>query len=153
MPGADAHAVELDETAYAWAERNPAGTGVDLRHGDMATAFDDLAGTVDVVTCNPPHVPLEVWSPSRPRRDHDPHLALFSGADGLDAIRVPSAVPRCSCGPGSGGLRARRRVGRVRARGPGGGGALDRRPRPRRPGRSGALHDGQAGTMTAVMAT
>lgn len=89
VQGADVHAVELDETAYAWAERNLAGTGVDLRHGDMATAFDDLAGTVDVVTCNPPYVPLEAWESVAPEaRDHDPHLALFSGADGLDAIRV-----------------------------------------------------------------
>ena len=34
--------VELDEGAMAWAERNLAGTGVDLRQGDLATAFDDL---------------------------------------------------------------------------------------------------------------
>ena len=83
------HAVELDEPAYRWAERNLAGTGVDLRQGDFATAFDDLAGTVDVVVCNPPYVPLEAWESVAPEaRDHDPHLALFSGADGLDAIRV-----------------------------------------------------------------
>lgn len=89
VPGARVHAVELDESAYAWAERNLGGTGVDLRHGDFATAFDDLLGTVDVVTCNPPYVPLEAWESVAPEaRDHDPHLALFSGDDGLDAIRV-----------------------------------------------------------------
>jgi release factor glutamine methyltransferase len=89
VPGAHVHAVELDESAYAWAERNLAGTGVDLRHGDFATAFEDLLGTVDVVTCNPPYIPLEAWESVAPEaRDHDPHLALFSGADGLDAIRV-----------------------------------------------------------------
>ena len=83
------HAVELDEGAFAWAERNLAGTGVDLRHGDFATAFDDLLGTVDVVVCNPPYIPLEAWeSVAVEARDHDPHLALFSGDDGLDAIRV-----------------------------------------------------------------
>lgn len=88
-PGASVHAVELDEAAYRWAERNLTGTGVDLRHGDLATAFDDLLGTVDVVTCNPPYIPLEAWeSVAAEARDHDPHLALFSGADGLDAIRV-----------------------------------------------------------------
>jgi release factor glutamine methyltransferase len=55
----------------------------------MATACDDLLGTVDVVTCNPPYIPLEAWESVAPEaRDHDPHLALFSGADGLDAIRV-----------------------------------------------------------------
>ncbi len=89
VPAADVHAVELDERAYAWAERNLAGTGVDLRHGDMASAFDDLLGTVDVVVCNPPYVPLEAWESVAPEaRDHDPHLALFSGDDGLDAIRA-----------------------------------------------------------------
>jgi release factor glutamine methyltransferase len=89
LPGAVVHAVELDEGAHAWAERNLAGTGVDLRQGDMATAFDDLAGTVDVLTCNPPYIPLDAWESVAPEaRDHDPHLALFSGADGLDAIRV-----------------------------------------------------------------
>jgi len=89
VPHARVHAVELDEPAYRWAERNLAGSGVDLRQGDFATAFDDLAGTVDVVACNPPYVPLEAWESVAPEaRDHDPHLALFSGADGLDAIRV-----------------------------------------------------------------
>ncbi|WP_395657658.1 peptide chain release factor N(5)-glutamine methyltransferase [Nocardioides sp.] len=89
VPGAEVHAVELDEAAHTWAERNLEGTGVDLRHGDMATAFEDLAGAVDVLTCNPPYIPLEAWESVAPEaRDHDPHLALFSGADGLDAIRV-----------------------------------------------------------------
>ncbi|MCY7400383.1 MAG: peptide chain release factor N(5)-glutamine methyltransferase [Nocardioides sp.] len=89
VPHAEVHAVELDEGALAWAERNLAGTGVDLRHGDLATAFDDLLGSVDVVVCNPPYIPLEAWeSVAAEARDHDPHLALFSGDDGLDAIRV-----------------------------------------------------------------
>jgi release factor glutamine methyltransferase len=89
VPDAVVHAVELDEGALAWAERNLAGTGVDLRHGDLATAFDDLAGAVDVVVCNPPYIPLEAWeSVAAEARDHDPHLALFSGDDGLDAMRV-----------------------------------------------------------------
>jgi len=89
VPRARVHAVELDEPAYRWAERNLAGTGVELRQGDFATAFDDLAGSVDVVACNPPYVPLDAWESVAPEaRDHDPHLALFSGADGLDAIRV-----------------------------------------------------------------
>jgi release factor glutamine methyltransferase len=89
VPTAVVHAVELDERAHRWAARNLAGTSVDLRLGDMATAFDDLLGNVDVVTCNPPYVPLDAWESVAPEaRDHDPHLALFSGADGLEAIRV-----------------------------------------------------------------
>jgi len=89
VPSADVHAVELDPAAHAWAERNLGGTGVELRLGDLADAFDDLAGAVDVVTCNPPYIPLTAWETVAPEaRDHDPHLALFSGDDGLDAIRL-----------------------------------------------------------------
>lgn len=89
VPAARVHAVELDPAAHAWAERNLLGTGVDLRLGDMATELEELAGTVDVVVCNPPYVPLEAWESVAPEaRDHDPHLALFSGDDGLDALRV-----------------------------------------------------------------
>lgn len=89
VPAAKVYAVELDERAHDWAARNLAGTGVELRHGDMADAFPELDGIVDVVVCNPPYIPLEAWESVAPEaRDHDPHLALFSGEDGLDAIRI-----------------------------------------------------------------
>jgi release factor glutamine methyltransferase len=89
VPGARVHAVELDPGAHAWAERNVAHTRIDLRLGDMAHAFPELDGTVDVVACNPPYIPLEAWASVAPEaRDHDPALALWSGDDGLDAMRV-----------------------------------------------------------------
>ncbi len=89
VPHARVHAVELDPDAFTWAQRNLAGTGVDLREGDMADAFPDLDSTVDVVVCNPPYIPLtEFEGVDRETREHDPHLALFSGEDGLDAMRV-----------------------------------------------------------------
>lgn len=88
-PAAAVHAVELDEAAFEWAARNLAGTGIDLRLGDAAHAFADLDGTVDVVVSNPPYIPLEAWESVAPEvRDHDPELALWSGQDGLDAIRM-----------------------------------------------------------------
>ena len=41
------------------------------------------------MVCNPPYIPLEAWeSVAVEARDHDPHLALFSGQDGLDAMRL-----------------------------------------------------------------
>jgi len=88
-PHAEVHAVELSPEAFRWAQLNLSACDVDLREGDFSTAFDDLVGTVDVVVCNPPYVPLEAWeSVAVEARDHDPHLALFSGEDGLDAIRA-----------------------------------------------------------------
>ena len=93
VPEARVHAVELDEAAYGWALRNLDGTGVDLRRGDMADAFSDLDGEVDVVVVNPPYIPLDAWESVAPEaRDHDPELALWSGEDGLDAMRVVEQV-------------------------------------------------------------
>ncbi|MFT4189608.1 MAG: peptide chain release factor N(5)-glutamine methyltransferase [Aeromicrobium sp.] len=89
VPRARVHAVELDEKAHAWALRNLDEAGVDLRQGDMADAFADLDGTVDAVVANPPYIPLGAWESVAPEaRDHDPALALWSGEDGLDAMRV-----------------------------------------------------------------
>ncbi len=88
VPAARVHAVELDERAHAWAVRNLADTGVELRQGDLVDAFDDLAGAVDVVVSNPPYIPHEAWeSVEAEVRDHDPELALYSTGDGLDTIR------------------------------------------------------------------
>ncbi len=88
VPTARVHAIEKDELAHRYATLNLAGTGVDLRLGDLAEAFPELAGTVDVVVSNPPYIPLDAWeSVAVEVRDHDPALALWSGEDGLDAIR------------------------------------------------------------------
>ncbi|MGA9748940.1 MAG: peptide chain release factor N(5)-glutamine methyltransferase [Nocardioides sp.] len=101
VPEAQVHAVELGEGAWPWAQRNLAGSGVDLRHGDMADAFGDLDGSVDVVLCNPPYIPLDAYeSVAVEARDHDPHLALFSGDDGLDAMRVLEHVAARLLRPG-----------------------------------------------------
>lgn len=97
----EAHAIELDPAAYGYLETNLAGRGVDLRLGDMADAFPELAGTVDLVVANPPYVPLGL-RPFLPSDvvEHDPALALFSGEDGLDAIRVVAGVASRLLAPG-----------------------------------------------------
>jgi len=93
VPGATVHAVELGDAALEWARANLAGSGVDLRHGDMADAFPELDGRVDVVVSNPPYIPLEAYESVAPEaRDFDPALALWSGQDGLDAMRVVEAT-------------------------------------------------------------
>lgn len=90
VPQAVVHAVELSRDAHAWAAQNLAGSGVDLRLGDAATAFGDLDGTVDVVVSNPPYIPPGAVPVDPEVADHDPEVALFGrGVDGLD---VPRAV-------------------------------------------------------------
>ena len=153
VPHADVHAVEMSPDAFRYAETNLAPfAGVDLRLGDAFEAFDDLAGTVDVVVCNPPYIPLEAWeSVAVEARDHDPHVALFSGQDGLDAMRLlERRAAALSPARGSGGGRARRRPGRLGAGRLHRDRALARRARPPRPRGSTALHDRATGTMSGV---
>lgn len=93
VPGVVVHAVELSEDAAAWAIRNLAGTGVELHVEDMAETLPELNGTVDLVIANPPYIPLDAFESVEPEvRDHDPAMALFSGDDGLDAMRVVARV-------------------------------------------------------------
>lgn len=59
----------------------------------MATAFPQLDGQVDLVIANPPYIPLTAWEyVAADVRQHEPELALFSGEDGLDAMRVVAQV-------------------------------------------------------------
>lgn len=93
VPGVRIRALEISEDATAWAERNLAGTGVELHTLDMAMAPADWDATVDLVIANPPYIPLDAYESVAPEaRDHDPMVALFSGADGLDAMRELAAV-------------------------------------------------------------
>jgi release factor glutamine methyltransferase len=100
VPGARVLAVESDPAAYAWAQRNCAGTDVELRRGDMADAFTDLDGSVDVVVSNPPYIPVGAHIRDVEVSDHDPAPALWSGADGLDAMRVVERVAARLLRPG-----------------------------------------------------
>ncbi len=109
VPNVRVLAVEKSPEAHAWASRNVAQYGegrVTLLLGDiaeldaqeesertpLAEQFAPLEGRVSLVVSNPPYVP-ESMVPRDPEvRDHDPALALYSGADGLDLIRVISRV-------------------------------------------------------------
>lgn len=105
VPRATVHAVEADPLALPWAERNitryvdsyTAGR-VLLHAGDFVSddpvpGLAELAGTVDLVVSNPPYVPVgSVVAPEA--AEYDPPAALWSGADGLDAIRAVERVAR-----------------------------------------------------------
>jgi release factor glutamine methyltransferase len=93
VPTAEVHAVELDDGALAWARRNAdararAGdTPVTLHHADVRHSVPELDGTVDVVVSNPPYVGEDEMRHVDPEvRDHDPHVALVAGPEGLDVI-------------------------------------------------------------------
>ncbi|MDO4898562.1 MAG: peptide chain release factor N(5)-glutamine methyltransferase [Rothia sp. (in: high G+C Gram-positive bacteria)] len=89
-PGASVHAVELSQTAHAWAEKNLEPHGVNLVHGDALTALEELRGTVTVVASNPPYIPADAVPKDPEVRDHDPKMALYGG--GEDGMQLPRAI-------------------------------------------------------------
>lgn len=94
VPQAKVYAVELSDQAMPWTTKNFAkyGTpvGAELRQGDLADAFQDLNGKVSVVVSNPPYIPDDMVPIYPEVHLHDPKLALYGGADGLDLIRKVS---------------------------------------------------------------
>ncbi|GAA4900166.1 peptide chain release factor N(5)-glutamine methyltransferase [Tessaracoccus lubricantis] len=92
LGGVELHAVELSPEAHAYLVRNLDGLGVDIVLGDMADAFAELDGTVDLVIVNPPYIPEAHRQVLPSDVLQDPVMALFSGPDGLDAMRVVARV-------------------------------------------------------------
>ena len=92
VPHARVHAVELSPEAAVWTRRNVEATGADVHLvvGDLADALPELDGAVSVVVSNPPYVPVGMVPRDPEVRLHDPELALYGGADGLDVVRVLS---------------------------------------------------------------
>ena len=108
VPRARVHAIEADPLARAWAERNvtkyvetaPYTAGrVMLHAGDFADALGDLDGTVDLVISNPPYIPVGAYVEPEVG-EYDPPAALWSGTDGLDAIRTVQRAARRLLRPG-----------------------------------------------------
>jgi release factor glutamine methyltransferase len=90
VPGAEVHAVEFSEFAYAWAARNLLPLGVHLIRGDLRDALPEHNGTFDVVVSNPPYIPAEAV-PNEPEVAlHDPPEALYGG--GADGMELPTAA-------------------------------------------------------------
>jgi release factor glutamine methyltransferase len=86
--GATVHAVELDPGARPWLRENVTRAGVHVHSADMEGSLPELDGTVDLVISNPPYIPSDAVPRELEVARYDPELALYSGADGLDHIRV-----------------------------------------------------------------
>lgn len=95
VPHARVFAAENSVDAFLWTKENFAMVGAEnarLAFIDLEHAFPDLDGTVSVVASNPPYVP-DAAIPRDPEvRFFDPPAALYGGEDGLDVVRVLSAV-------------------------------------------------------------
>lgn len=98
VPQAVVHAVEGAADAARWLTRNVADRldrfdgRLNAHHEDVAECADgvlrELAGTADVVVANPPYIPDDAHIRDAEVAEHDPAAALWSGRDGLDAMRI-----------------------------------------------------------------
>ena len=101
VPRARVHAVEADPLARQWASKNIARTAEAAPHtaGRVTLHAADFAdpglpeGSFDLVVSNPPYIPVDASVPPEVG-EYDPSAALWSGADGLAAIRVVEGVAR-----------------------------------------------------------
>lgn len=90
LPSATGVATDRSPQALAVAARNAHLNGVanrlELVEADWATG---IQGPFDLVVSNPPYIAqADIAGLSREVREHDPHLALSGGPDGLDAYRA-----------------------------------------------------------------
>jgi len=95
VPGTQVVGIELSPDAYPWLERNiqrfDSEIPIEVHQIDAtdceAEVFVRLSGKCDVVTCNPPYIPAEMIPRDPEVRVHEPAMALYGGADGLDVVR------------------------------------------------------------------
>lgn len=100
-PRALVSAVELSDQAVRYATDNARRLDLDVtvRHSDAtldpeSMGLGGLAGRCDVVTSNPPYIPLGAVPRDPEVRDHDPAMALYGGSD--DGLAIPVAVARAA---------------------------------------------------------
>ena len=90
VAGSSVYSVELSKDAFSFLTRNYQRYGLDpkaLRNENLTTALEELEAGVDLVVSNPPYIPDAAVPIDLEVQLHDPALALYGGADGLDVIR------------------------------------------------------------------
>jgi release factor glutamine methyltransferase len=101
VPHARVFGVEVSPEAFAWAAKNFARhANATVVLADLADALSELDGTVAVVASNPPYIPLGAVPRDPEVRLHDPELALYGGAGGLDIIQEVSITAKRLLYPG-----------------------------------------------------
>jgi ribosomal protein L3 glutamine methyltransferase len=90
FPEADVDAIDISPDALAVAKRNVSDYGLESRlHLIESNLFAGINGKrYDVIISNPPYVNAESMAVLPEEYRHEPELALASGEDGLDLVRI-----------------------------------------------------------------
>ncbi|OKL37684.1 protein-(glutamine-N5) methyltransferase, release factor-specific [Domibacillus mangrovi] len=89
-PEADVYAIDLSKAALKIAEKNAHKLDITIQflQGDLLEPLIQRNIKVDLLLSNPPYIPNhERETLSTVVVDHEPHMALFGGEDGLDLYR------------------------------------------------------------------
>ena len=94
LPQSKVFAVELNPDSISFTRKNfeRYGQNAKLVQGDMADAFAELNGQVHLLVSNPPYIPNDMVPRDPEVHLHDPKLALYGGADGMDLVHTVLAV-------------------------------------------------------------
>jgi release factor glutamine methyltransferase len=101
-PGAWGMGVEVSPKAFSVAHANRAYYRMEgpmvLRRGNW---YENVAQVFDLIVSNPPYIAAaEIPGLAPEVRDHEPHIALTPGGDGLDAYRAIAAGAPARLTPG-----------------------------------------------------
>jgi release factor glutamine methyltransferase len=99
-PGWEVTLADVSPDALALARENAAKLEISNASFLQSDLFSAVEGTFDGIVANLPYVPESERATMAREVLHDPALALFSGADGLDLIRrfIPDAFPHLNPG-------------------------------------------------------
>jgi release factor glutamine methyltransferase len=78
---------DISEDALSLTKENAAKLGITNIKLVRSDLFSEVSGTFDLIAANLPYVPEGEAAEMARELRHDPALALFSGADGLDLLR------------------------------------------------------------------
>ena len=92
FPNARIHAVDISDSAIAIAQLNAQTHDLARRitfyQGSWLSPLAHLKGQLSGIVSNPPYIPSQLVLTLQPEvTNHEPHLALDGGLDGLDCIR------------------------------------------------------------------
>jgi release factor glutamine methyltransferase len=93
VDGIELYASDLEPAAVRCARRNIEPLGGEVFEGDLYDALPaSLRGRVDLLVVNAPYVPTEAIALMPPEaREHEPHITLDGGTDGVDVQRRVTA--------------------------------------------------------------
>jgi release factor glutamine methyltransferase len=93
LGGVELYASDIEPAAVRCARRNVEPLGGQVFEGDLYEPLPaSLRGRVDLLVVNAPYVPTDAIALMPPEaRDHEPHVTLDGGADGVDIQRRVAA--------------------------------------------------------------